>query len=167
MSIIIDEVSMMNENPHRSSIFDLEANIVAMLAYALPMLLNTLTGLDSITWLIPLLILLMEKNSQYVRYHGAQALAFFVMSAILSVVGSILNVVGIISSIMFEVPLVGWIPGTALSIGMIGIVVTMAVISIILLVYEITSAVKAYNYIYYEIPVVTRITDTILRLFNR
>lgn len=157
----------MNENPHRSSIFDLEANLVAMLAYVLPMVLNVVTGLDSITWLIPLLVLLMEKNSEYVRYHGAQALAFFVMSAFLSIAGSVLNVAGIVSNVLFDVPLVGWIPGTALSIVIVGIAIGFAIISITLMVYEIISAVKAYNYAYYEIPVVTRVTNILLNIFKR
>lgn len=157
----------MNEQPHRSSIFDLEANLVAMLAYVLPMIINLLTGLDAITWLIPLLVLLMEKNSEYVRYHGAQSLAFFVISAILSLAGSALNLVGVISNVLFNVPLVGWIPGTALSIVIVVIALAFAVISISLMVMEIISAVKAYGYIYYELPVVTRFTDIILNIFHR
>ncbi|MGN1344701.1 MAG: hypothetical protein ACI4U3_08980 [Traorella sp.] len=155
----------MKYDSHKSSIFDLDANIVALLVYLLPLLISIVNdSLSSIAWLIPLLAFLMENKSEFVVFHSANALAFYVIKAIVYVISSVLGITAVISSIFASLPLIGFI-----GVGISGIIfliiglITLA-IEIYLFIGTIISLVKAYTYSEVNIPIIINITQIIQRM---
>jgi uncharacterized membrane protein len=77
--------------PHKSSIFDLDANYVAVAAYVGGAFLSLGGSMAYFTWLIPIAIYILEKKSSFVKEHAKQALGLALLSLILSLVADIIG----------------------------------------------------------------------------
>jgi uncharacterized membrane protein len=77
----------------------LPANVAAALAYVL----GPITGI---------LFYVLEKDNRYVRFHAAQSIA---VSLVLIIVGFVL---GMLSSVLAFIPIVGWVIAMLLSFGL-------------------------------------------------
>jgi uncharacterized membrane protein len=77
----------------------LPANVAAALAYVL----GPITGI---------LFYVLEKDNRYVRFHAAQSIA---VSLVLIIVGFVL---GMLSSVLAFIPIVGWLIAMLLSFGL-------------------------------------------------
>jgi uncharacterized membrane protein len=87
-----------------------------------------LAALGYIIWIIALIAILIDpyKDEKFVKFHAMQALG--------------LAVIGVILNVAWAVPFIGWI------VGGVGFVVVF--------VYAIILAIKAWSGEYYEMPVV-------------
>lgn len=146
----------MKENSHQCSIFNLKGNIAAVLVYLLVMIVNFLTDFDYYTWVIPLLFLVFEKTSKYLQYHSAQSLSFCLISLTINIIGLTLNL--FTSSEGYD---------TIVSLTVMFIALVSLVVSILFLVFEIISIYKAYKYVYYEIPIVSKFAKYLLKKTNK
>ena len=155
----------MKYGPHKSSLFDLDANIAAMLVYLLPLLLGFVSdSLSAVAWIIPLLAFIMEKNSSFVTYHAANSLAFYVIDAIIFVISTILGITAVLTSWVSNIAFVGMI-----SIGITGFLflfigLIFLVIEIYLFVGKVICAIKAYEYQENYFAIIDRITAFIFNL---
>jgi uncharacterized membrane protein len=128
-------------DPHKSSIGELDANIMVLIVYLGGIVIGLIPGIKVLAWAVPLVILLMEKNSTFVKFHAVQAL-------ILSAVGAIL---GIIVTVFAGISIA--IPGIGLALlSIIGLVALL--ITIVMVVFLIIAAVNGYAYKEYMIPVI-------------
>lgn len=59
----------------KSSIIDLDENVAAMLSAAIPAVLSFLGHVSYAAWVLPLVVVLLEKRSQFVRLCAAQSFA--------------------------------------------------------------------------------------------
>ena len=135
--------------PHRSSLGNIEANVMALLAYLAPVILGFIPGVSYVAWAAPLVLYFVEKNSLLVKFHAMQALAIQIVSTILSVIYSI-----IVSSAAVGIGVTGGILGVPSIVGVWGIfTLVYGVLAIVLLVFDIMAMVKAYRYVEYRIPV--------------
>ena len=135
--------------PHRSSLGNIEANVMALLAYLAPVILGFIPGVSYVAWAAPLVLYFVEKNSLLVKFHAMQALAIQIVSTILSVIYSI-----IVSSAAVGIGVTGGILGIPSIVGVWGIfTLVYGVLAIVLLVFDIMAMVKAYRYVEYRIPV--------------
>lgn len=149
---------MKNElfDPHKSSIGGLDANLVALLAYLVATVVGWLPIVRYVSWLAPLILFYMEKQSRLVKFHAMQAFVLNVGFAILYflisvVVGGILGV-GSISAV------------TALAAagiaGIIGLITLL--ISLALLVLTIFAMMGAYGYKETHIPIVGELAEKLM-----
>lgn len=155
----------MKYDPHKSSLFDLDANIVAMLVYLIPLLATFLSdSLQAIVWIVPLFALVMESKSDFVNYHAANSLAFFAINAIIYMISIALNLTAVLSGWIANIPILGIFYGgiSILIIVIVGIV--FALLNICLFAAKIISLIKAYSYQDIHLPVISHITDFILSL---
>lgn len=75
----------------------LDANIAGMLCYILG-------------WLTGLVFLLIEKDSEFVKFHARQALALFGLLTVAGIIAPVLPVVGaLLSKIIAAVSFVAWV----------------------------------------------------------
>lgn len=110
----------------KKSVFNLDENIVAALAYVL----TALTGI---------IILVMEKENKFVRFHAMQSILLgillFILNAILSILGYI--------------PLIGLIAGIA------SWLVSLAVFALTVLL-----IIKAYQKENYKLPILGDVAES-------
>lgn len=132
---------------HKSSILGLEANIVSLLIYLIPFIVGIFSYghiLGNLTWIIPLLAILLEKNSKLVKFHGWQAL---LMTLIYGLIGAITVFFGATVSVasLFAGSAGGLMSG-------MGIILINGIVSIIIAVLEIIAAIKAFGWVSYRLP---------------
>lgn len=70
----------------KSSFFDLDEHIAAMLAALIPLGLSWIGYVSYVAWAIPLAVYLMEKRSELVRLNAAQSLALSVLSVAAAII---------------------------------------------------------------------------------
>ena len=147
----------MKYGPHKSSLFDLDANIVALLIYLFSMLIGFINdSLSSIAWIIPLIAFILEKESSFVVFHAANSLTFYVIKAILYFITVFLSfstflTVGILDSVIARFLIMGFI-------------FILIAINFAIFVITVISMIKAYNYQEIRIPVINKITNFIINL---
>ena len=138
--------------PHKSSLWNMDANLLALLVYLVPLVLGfiTLFSLALIAWVIPLIVFLMEKKSDFVRFHAMQCLVLYIFSFALGI--AIIMVAGgtMIISVITD-SIVGFISAY------IGTIVIYGLVSIVLLIVEVIAMIKAYNHKEYHIPVLGKL----------
>ena len=146
----------MKYGPHKSSLFDLDANIAALLIYLLPMLIGFITdSLNSIAWIIPLLAFIFEKESGFVIFHAANALSFYVIKAVLYFITLFMGFSTVLSTVLL---------GGITSILIFVIIIAVLIVNFIIFIITIVSMIKAYNYEEIIIPVLSNITHFIINL---
>lgn len=125
-----------NYSPHQSSIANMDANIMAVITYILPIIAAYLPIVWRIAWILPVAIFFMEKNSNLVKFHAMQSVALHVVRVV------VLSILGII-------PLLG---------GLVGFIVGIAFILL-----AIIAIVGAFSYEEFRIPF---IGDFVARLIK-
>lgn len=162
---ILEEEFLMKYNPHKSSLFDLDANIVALLIYLIPFLLGFVSeSLSTIAWILPLLAFIMEKDSDFVVFHASNSLAFYAIEALIYIISSALGISAAIAGWFANIAIVG-----ILGAGLVGLIILfigigMLLVEIYLFVGNILGLVKAYNYEELHMPIVITITRFIQTL---
>lgn len=143
--------------PHKSSLSNLDANVLALLAYLAAVVVGWIPGLRYAAWLAPLVLFFLEKNSKFVRFHAMQA---FVLQVISSAIAFLISIVlgGIIRAVVDN------IYSLAIITGLTGLVVTL--VSIAISVFAILAMVGAYNYKETHIPVVGGIAENLVKRFG-
>ena len=143
--------------PHKSSLGNLDANVLALLAYLAAVVVGWIPGLRYAAWLAPLVLFFLEKNSKFVRFHAMQA---FVLQVISSAIAFLISIVlgGIIRAVVDN------IYSLAIITGLTGLVVTL--VSIAISVFAILAMVGAYNYKETHIPVVGGIAENLVKRFG-
>ncbi len=143
--------------PHKSSLGNLDANVLALLAYLAAVVVGWIPVLRYGAWLAPLVLFFVEKNSKFVRFHAMQA---FVLQVISSAIAFLVSVVfgGVIRAVVDN------IYSLAIITGLTGLVVTL--VSIAISVFAILAMVGAYNYKETHIPVVGGIAENLVKRFG-
>jgi len=143
-------------NPHKSSLGNMDANVLALLAYLATGIIGWIPYLGYVAWLVPLLIYFLEKQSWFVRFHAMQA---FLLNIVNSLISFVLTVIvgGIItaSAINNYENAMGAIATVA------GITVFVTIISLVFTIFAIIALVNAYQYKVYKIPVIGGIAEKI------
>ena len=92
-------------SPHQSSIGNMDANIMAVLTYILPIIAAYLPIVWRVAWIIPIFIFFMEKKSNLVKFHAMQSMVLHVVRvvvlAILGIIPLLGSLVGFIVGIVF------------------------------------------------------------------
>ena len=146
-------MAVVSVEPHKSSLGDLDANIVALIAYVAAGVIGWIPYLKYVAWLAPLVIFFLEKKSGFVRFHAMQA---FILNAISAVLSFLLVVVigGIAMGSMNTVGNVYAAAGTVLLLGTIA-----TIIGVIITIFAIIALVNALQYKTYRIPVIGNLAD--------
>lgn len=147
-------------NPHASSLGNTNANVIAMLSYIASGVLSFIPVVKYVAWLAPLIIYLVEKNSQFVKFHAMQAFLLNIVGAVLSFLVSI--VLGAILAASYYS-----LNSYGVGVGAFGIIgILSLVISIVILVFAIIAMVQAYKWKAYPIPLVGMLTQKIVGSTN-
>lgn len=138
------------ESPHKSSIGNLDANVMALLSYIVSSLLAFVPVIEYVAWLIPLVIFLVEKQSKFVKFHALQAFCLNLAGFVITFVLSLISAATLAATNPFANPYA--------AVGAIGLLSILALlISIAILVFAIIAMIKAYKYELYKLPLIGNI----------
>lgn len=132
--------------PHKSSL-GLEANQMALVAYIATAVLAFIPGIKYVAWLAPLVIYFLEKDSVFVKFNAMQA---FVLNACGAVLGILVTVLigGALSAAYIGSP-----TAIGAAFGLLGLVTFLSwAISLVITVFAVIAALRAFNYQVYRIP---------------
>ena len=120
--------------PHKSSIGDLNANIMAMLIFVGPAILGFIPGVKYIAWAVPLIIFFLEKKSKFVKFYAATSLVISIISFAITLVLGI-----VIASLTFSLVMAGGF-GALAFLGILSMIFGLAFLAlfIFLIVMSIT-----------------------------
>lgn len=130
--------------PHRSSL-GMDANIAVLIAYLGGVVVSWIPYINYVAFLVPLVIFILEKESNFVRFHAMQGFALNVLGLVLRLLVSL--AVALVTPSLYLSS-----PGAALGIiGAIGFIGT--VLSLAILVLAIIAVVNGFQYKEYRLPV--------------
>ena len=124
--------------PHKTSMFkNFDANWMAVIVYVGYIVLYLIPGVNSVagmlSWILPLVVLFVERGSGLVRYSAAQSLVLSLAQLILNLIMTIIGAVTLGIGFLITGPL-------------------MIIINIVILILEIVCAVRAYQWTALRIP---------------
>ena len=122
---------------HKSSIGDLNANVMVLILFISPAVLGFIPGVQFITWAIPLIIFFMEKKSKFVKFYAITSIGLSIICAIFFIIFAIIAVASM------------WSTG-----GILFALTLPLIISIAFLVLYIYLIVVAWKYKQVELPLV-------------
>lgn len=133
--------------PHKSSIGNIDANLMALIAYGAAIVVIFIPGIKIISWLAPIVIYILEKDSYFVKFHSMQAFLINVIGIIFNII--ILMIIGGSMGMLFFRPFYYGALGTIVLAGII-----TAIVAIVITIFEIIAMIKCYQYKEYEIPLI-------------
>jgi uncharacterized membrane protein len=127
---------------HKSSILNIDAKYIAIAAYVLGAGLSLFLPFTFISWLIPVIIFIIEKKSNFVADHVVQSLGLTILNMILIMIALIIRSFGAI--ILFYL--------------------LRIIISLVIIILIAKAIQKAYYYKKIYIPIVSEIAKTLKRI---
>ena len=133
---------------HTVSFFDIDANLVCLGMYLVSALIGfVLPSLSWLSWVLPIVLLILEKESKLVKFHAIQLLILQVTVFVLGIL------LGIITVILGGVAVASGSAGAMLGIaGLVSIAALILAYSFIAL--ELFCGYKAFNWTAFEVPFV-------------
>jgi len=136
----------------------MDANIAALLACLIAVIMNFIGGAQWFMWIVPLIFFLMEKESMLVKSHAIQAFTLGVVGAIIYIILDIISTAILfgsgVSLLAFGLNGFGAAWGGLIAIGAI-----KWVVEIIVAIFLILAMVNAYKYKEYRISWIGGLTD--------
>jgi len=143
---------------HKSTIGNLDANIVVLMVWLGPIILNAIfTSINYLGIIVPIIFLLIEKKSSLVRNHAGQSLTLSIVTVILYFIFSFLSIMFTGGSYYTASPdgTVDVQRLTGLGIG--GML--MMIPRLVQLVFIIVGCVKGWNWQAYYLPLIGKLGD--------
>ncbi len=149
----------------KSTINGANANTIILIGYIGGLILRWIPSVCYLSWLLPFIIYILEKENTYIKKHMTQATTLYLVSAVLSLAITCISF-AIIPIYVIEQK----IHYPFISIFYSSIILLCAfVIGILVTVYAIIATIKSWNYQEYTIPFIDKLTpyvQNILRKIN-
>ncbi len=149
--------------PHKSSLGEIDANYVAVACYGAALVFSAIPFLKFVAWLAPLVIYILEKKSVLVKFHAVQALILNAIGAILSLIAFIVGKIIVAAITPDTTDTNYWLYyyssdyakdlKTASTVAFLfGLLAWIIILGIG--VFQVLSAINAYKYSEYKIPII-------------
>lgn len=129
---------------HGKSVFDLDANIVALLCY----LLNFVCYLGLV---LSIITIIQDKSNKLARFHAWQSILLLATPLVLSILYLILTFVGIAIDAALGIPIF------SILMSLLGLV--LGLVGLLALVGMIIAAIKALNGEIYKLPLIGNMAE--------
>lgn len=151
-----------NTQPHKSSIGGIDANVMAMLSYLAALIVGFVPIIGRVSWIAPLVLFFVEKESGFVRFHAMQAFVIQLISMVVSGIASVL-----LGGTFFAASISN-LGIFALGSWGVGVIFSLlfGIVSLLIFIFSIVALVKAYHYRVYEIVGIGRLTYFFLSKIN-
>jgi Predicted membrane protein len=139
-------MSVKTYEQHKSSIGGMDANLAALLVYIISAIVSFIPYLQFVAFVVPIIFLMQEKDSELVKFHARQAFALYLVTSIVSI---IMNVIIWASAASFMANPLGAYNALA-GLGVLSLIV--GIVGLIILIFAIMAMINAYKYKEYAIP---------------
>lgn len=137
----------------KSSISGIDSNIIVLICYLGALLLSWVDEAKYLAWLLPLIIYIIERDSEFVKKHSAQATLLFAFYSFVSIILTGLFMILFPNTNVFSADLTNFA-------GSLLLFSTLSMISMLFLVVVCILAIiavsKTWNYEDYNIPVIKK-----------
>ena len=148
----------------KSSISGIDANIIVLACYLLTLLLSWFNEIRYLAWLFPMIIYIIERKSEFVKKHSAQATILFGLYAIFSLIYTIVFIILFPEVNVFNVDLSNFagylLLLSSLSAFSIAILVVVTILSVI-------AVSKTWHYEEYNIPLINKLVPKFRNLMDK
>jgi len=143
---------------HKSSFWDLDANIVVLMVWLGPIVLNAIfTSINYLGIIVPLAFLLIEKKSMLVRNHAGQSLTLYIATGVLYFVLSFLSILFTGGAYYTASPDGTVDVGRLAGLGIGGFLMMLP--KLMQLVFIIIACIRGWNWEEYHLPFIGQIGD--------
>lgn len=137
----------------KSSISRIDSNIIVLICYLGALLLSWVDETKYLAWLLPLIVYIIERDSEFVKKHSAQATLLFAFYSFVSIILTGLFMILFPNTNVFSADLTNFA-------GSLLLFSTLSMISMLFLVvvciFAIIAVSKTWNYEEYNIPVIKK-----------
>lgn len=137
----------------KSSISRIDSNIIVLICYLGALLLSWVDETKYLAWLLPLIVYIIERDSEFVKKHSAQATLLFAFYSFVSIILTGLFMILFPNTNVFSADLTNFA-------GSLLLFSTLSMISMLFLVVVCILAIiavsKTWNYEEYNIPVIKK-----------
>ena len=148
----------------KSSISGIDANIIVLSCYLITLLLSWIGDTKYLAWLFPLIIYIIERKSNFVKYHSIQATLLFGIYSLFSIIYTLSFIILFPNINVFNVDLSNFAGSlllfSCLSALSIAILVIITIISII-------AASKTWHYEEYKIPIINKLVPKLIKIMEK
>lgn len=138
-------------NNKKSSISGIDANIIVLTSYLGALIFSLFSDIKFIAWLLPLVIYIIERSSEFVKKHAAQSTLLFATYSVISMIIAALSLIAFENTDIHNFDLTNF-AGSLLLVSIINIISITALV--IVIVFAIICTSKTYHYEDYDIPVI-------------
>jgi uncharacterized membrane protein len=129
---------------HGKSVFDLDANLVAMLCY----IANFVCYLGLV---LSIITIIQDKTNKLARFHAWQSILLFIVPLVLSIVLFVCSILGAVIDAAIGIPIISMI--------LMLVYLLFFVVMLACLVGMIIAAIKGYNGQIFKLPVIGNLAD--------
>lgn len=133
----------------KSSIGGIEANIVVLICYLGALLLAWFYDTKMISWLLPLIVYIVERDNAFIKKHSAQASVLYLFYSIISIIIMFISISMFNITNIFSLNLTNF-TGSLLMASTISMIAMLILIVITILTVIVSS--KVWHYEDYDIP---------------
>ena len=149
---------------NKSSISGIDANVIVLIGYLGGLLLTWITNISYFAWLLPLIIYIIEKKSEFVKDQMAQATILYIFVLFVTLIFNLVWIIMFPSSYNVGLNLNNF-SGSTLVVSTMNIL-SVTITGLITLVVIITS-MKIWYYENYKIPVIRFFILTFRNLLDK
>ena len=153
---MVGEMNKQVFQPSVSRLGNIDAKYMVLIAYFGGVLLGFIPGVQYASWIVPLVVFLVDKENKFIAFHAMQSLLLEVVGAIIYIV---LGIIAVAAAASMAVNPLAWGAGLGAAFAITGII---AVVGIVILVFAILAAINGYKYAIYEIPLVGKFAEKIV-----
>ena len=140
----------------KSTTFNINANILVLIAYAGGLLLTWIQTACYFAWGIPLIIYLTEEKNKFIKKQSSQATLLFLITSIISIISYLLLI--LVSPDNYNNIYSLIVGGNFIIIAALSVIISA--VKIVVTIFTIVAIIKTWHYQDYEIPYLNKILPT-------
>ncbi len=148
----------------KSSISSIDANIIVLACYLFSLLLSWLNEARYIAWLFPMIIYIIERKSEFVKKHSAQATILFGLYTIFSIIYTFIFIILFPEVNIFDINLSNFAGSLLLLTTLIAL--SFAILIVITII-SIIAVSKTWHYEEYNIPLVNKLVPRFKKIMDK
>jgi len=149
---MVGEMNKQVFQPSKSKVGDMDAKWMILIAYFGAVVLGFISGAQFLSWLIPLIVYLIDKENKFIAFHAMQAFLMAVTATVIYIILAIImaiSIVGAATSAAFALNPYAF----GASFGAImAITAIIVIVGVIILIFSILAVIKGFKYEIYEVP---------------
>lgn len=148
----------------KSSILNLDANMIIVLCYLGSLIMTWIPVVGYFSWMLPLIIYLVEKENEFIKNQSFQATFFYIIITIISLLFNLIWILSFPQS-YFDITDLNNFSGSILIMSIFNILSKL--FALLITIISIIAASKTWNYIEYKIPIIGNMASKIRKYMDK